>query len=207
MYLKTKDIQNMETKTEASKVWKPIMQINRYTAEQLEQEIKNRNLRRKLMLNSLKVKGYDLVVDSTRRIWELVDASEEIIGDRLDVLREMYEADLKMPASERLERNKGLDFYNNVIDDLKKILNYYVYIDLAKNPPQPSFDKDYFPKVDTYAELKKIRSELTEETNYYDFFRKIRILIDSYRDAHMSYGLRIFPSYYAFLCPIKSTTK
>ena len=112
MYLKTKDIQNMETKTEASKVWKPIMQINRYTAEQLEQEIKNRNLRRKLMLNSLKVKGYDLVVDSTRRIWELVDASEEIIGDRLDVLREMYEADLKMSASERLERNKGLDFYN-----------------------------------------------------------------------------------------------
>ena len=109
--------------------------------------------------------------------------------------------------NEQKSDKKGLDFYNNVIDDLKKILNYYVYIDLAKNPPQPSFDKDYFPKVDTYAELKKIRSELTEETNYYDFFRKIRILIDSYRDAHMSYGLRIFPSYYAFLCPIKLTTK
>ena len=109
--------------------------------------------------------------------------------------------------NEQKSDKKGLDYYNNVIDDLKKILNYYVYIDLAKNPPQPSFDKDYFPKVDTYAELKKIRSELTEETNYYDFFRKIRILIDSYRDAHMSYGLRIFPSYYVFLCPIKLATK
>ena len=101
---------------------------------------------------------------------------------------------------------KGLDYYNNVIDDLKKILNYFVYIDLAKNPPQPTYVKDYFPKVDTYVELEKIRSELTEETNYYDFFRKIRIFIDSYKDAHMSYGLRGFPSNYAFLCPIQLKT-
>ena len=101
---------------------------------------------------------------------------------------------------------KGLDYYNNVIDDLKKILNYFVYIDLAKNPPQPTYDKHYFPKVDTYLELEKIRSELTEETNYYDFFRKIRIFIDSYKDAHMSYGLRGFPSNYAFLCPIQLKT-
>ena len=101
---------------------------------------------------------------------------------------------------------RELDFYNNVIDDLKKILNYYVYIDLAKNPPQPSFDKNYFPKVDTFAELEQIRSQLTKDTNYYDFFRKLRFVIDSYRDAHMSYGLRGFSFDFVFLCPIHLIT-
>ena len=101
---------------------------------------------------------------------------------------------------------KGLDYYNNVIDDLKKILNYYVFIDVYKNPPQPAFDDHYFPIVDTFAELENIRSEITEDTNYYDFFRKIREFIDSYKDAHMSYGLNAFPSKYAFLCPIKLKT-
>ena len=101
---------------------------------------------------------------------------------------------------------KGLDYYNNVIDDLKKILNYYVFIDVYKNPPQPSFDDHYFPIVDTFAELENIRSKITEDTNYYDFFRKIREFIDSYKDAHMSYGLNAFPTKYAFLCPIKLKT-
>ena len=101
---------------------------------------------------------------------------------------------------------KGLDYYNNVIDDLKKILNYYVFIDVYKNPPQPAFDDHYFPIVDTFAELENIRSKITEDTNYYDFFRKIREFIDSYKDAHMSYGLNVFPSKYAFLCPIKLKT-
>jgi hypothetical protein len=101
---------------------------------------------------------------------------------------------------------KGLDYYNNVIDDLKKILNYYVFIDVYKNPPQPSFDDHYFPIVDTFAELENIRSKITEDTNYYDFFRKIREFIDSYKDAHMSYGLNAFPTKYVFLCPIKLKT-
>ena len=104
------------------------------------------------------------------------------------------------------DNKKGLDYYNNVIDDLKKILNYYVFIDVYKNPPQPAFDDHYFPIVDTFAELENIRSKITEDTNYYDFFRKIREFIDSYKDAHMSYGLNAFPSKYAFLCPIKLKT-
>ena len=69
------------------------------------------------------------------------------------------------------DNKKGLDYYNNVIDDLKKILNYYVFIDVYKNPPQPSFDDHYFPIVDTFAELENIRSKITEDTNYYDFFK------------------------------------
>jgi len=107
---------------------------------------------------------------------------------------------------QKKDNKKGLDYYNNVIDDLKKILNYYVYIDVYKNPPQPSFDDHYFPIVDTFAELENIRSKITEDTNYYDFFRKIREFIDSYKDAHMSYGLNAFPTKYVFLCPIKLKT-
>lgn len=102
---------------------------------------------------------------------------------------------------------RGLDYYNAVLDDLKKILNYYVYIDLYKNPPQPDFDKNYYLKVNTYEELEKILSVITNETNYYDFFRKIRLLIDSYKDAHMSYGLKGFSFEYQFLYPIKLITK
>ena len=114
--------------------------------------------------------------------------------------------DKKEFYKQQKDNKKGLDYYNNVIDDLKKILNYYVFIDVYKNPPQPAFDDHYFPIVDTFAELENIRSKITEDTNYYDFFRKIREFIDSYKDAHMSYGLNAFPSKYAFLCPIKLKT-
>ena len=110
-----------------------------------------------------------------------------------------------------LKRDKrGTDFYNSVIDNLKKILDYFVYIDLYKNPPQPASIPNYFPKVDTIARLEKIRSEINNDTYYYDFFRKIRFLIDDYRDAHMSYGLRGFPypkiGRFLFLCPMKLIT-
>ena len=102
---------------------------------------------------------------------------------------------------------KGTEYYYSVIEHLKQILNYYVYIDLFKNPPQPSFDENYHPKVDTLSTLDQIKSNITNETYYYDFYRRIKLLIDNYRDAHMSYGLRGFPFSYAFLCPIKLTTK
>ena len=101
---------------------------------------------------------------------------------------------------------RSFGFYNSVIDHLKQILNYYVYIDLFKNPPQPSFDPNYFPKMDTFAKLEEIRSEISDETYYYDFFRKIRFVIDNYRDAHLSYGFNGFTTKYQFLCPIKLTT-
>ena len=102
---------------------------------------------------------------------------------------------------------KGTEYYNSVIEHLKQILNYFVYIDLFKNPPQPSFDQNYYPKVDTISILDQIKSNITNERYYYDFYRRIKLLIDNYRDAHMSYGLRGFPFKYVFLCPIKLITK
>ena len=104
---------------------------------------------------------------------------------------------------------KGKQYYTDVIINLEKILNYYVYIELLKNPPQPNFDSDYFPKVDTIESLEKIKNKITDDTNSFDFYRDLKILIDSYRDAHMTYGLRQNFNYfkYVFLCPIKLTTK
>ena len=109
-----------------------------------------------------------------------------------------------MVRSEKL----GINYYKEVIDNLKKILNYYVFIDILKNPPQPSFDQNYFPKIDTINYLDEIKSNITNETNSYDFYRDLKILIDGYRDAHMSYGFQGFNyQKYVFLCPIKLTTK
>ena len=101
---------------------------------------------------------------------------------------------------------KGLNYYNQVLDDLKKILEYYVYIDVLKSPPQPNDLPNYNPKVDTMKEIEKIRSNLTNETNYYDFFRKITLLVGSYKDAHMSYGLRGYSFNYVFFSPIQLRT-
>ena len=63
---------------------------------------------------------------------------------------------------------KGTEYYNSVIEHLKQILNYFVNIDLFKNPPQPSFDENYYPKVDTISILDQIKSIMifTEELNY-----------------------------------------
>ena len=102
----------------------------------------------------------------------------------------------------------GQNFYKEVIDNLKIILNYYSFIEIMKNPPQPSFDPNYFPKVDTIQYLEKMENEITDDTNSYDFYRDLKILIDGYRDAHMSYGFKGFNyQKYAFLCPIILTTK
>ena len=110
---------------------------------------------------------------------------------------------------ERVRGDKlGKNNYIKIIDNLKKLLNYYVYIDLLKNPPQPDFDLNYHSKVDTIEYLDKLQSKISDETNSYDFYREIRLLIDSYKDAHMSYGFQGFGyQKYALLCPIKLTTK
>ena len=104
---------------------------------------------------------------------------------------------------------KGKQFYTDIIVNLEKILNYYVYIEIYKNPPQPAFDSNYFPKVDTIKSLEEIKNKITDETNSFDFYRDLKLLIDSYRDAHMTYGLRQGFNYfkYVFLCPLKLTTK
>ena len=97
----------------------------------------------------------------------------------------------------------GKNIYIKIIDNLKKILNYYIYIDLLKNPPQPKFDPNYHSKVDTIKYLDDLKNKITDETNSYDFYRDIRLLIDSYKDAHMSYGFKGFGyEKYALLCPI-----
>lgn len=103
---------------------------------------------------------------------------------------------------------KGSSFYKEIITNLKILIQYFVYINIAKNPPQPSFDTEYFPKIDTLSYLDNLYSNITEDTNNYDFFRKLRFLVDTYKDAHMSYGIKGFNYFsYVFLSPIKLITK
>ena len=56
----------------------------------------------------------------------------------------------------------GKKYYTEVIENLEKILNYYVFIEILKNPPQPNFDLNYFPKVDTIKYLEELKNKITE---------------------------------------------
>ena len=71
---------------------------------------------------------------------------------------------------------KGTEYYNSVIEHLKQILNYFVYIELFKNPPQPSFDQNYYPKVDTISIFDQIKSNITNETYIMIFTEELNYL-------------------------------
>ncbi len=60
-----------------------------------------------------------------------------------------------------------------IINNLKKILERYVYLDIAKLPPQPS--EGHINEVDLIKELSNVNQE---ERPLYDFYRDVKIIID-----------------------------
>ncbi|EDR22410.1 hypothetical protein EDI_039100 [Entamoeba dispar SAW760] len=75
---------------------------------------------------------------------------------------------------------------NDIITGLKYYLEAYVFKDILKNPPQPSFSNNYYEKVDIDAELNKIN---TKTTSMYDFYSQIKNLIISTRDGHLAFNV------------------
>ncbi|EMD46844.1 Hypothetical protein EHI5A_164950 [Entamoeba histolytica KU27] len=71
-----------------------------------------------------------------------------------------------------------------IINGLKVRLEAYVFKDILKNPPQPSFSNNYYEKVDVDAELDKIN---TDTISFYDFYFQIKKLIVSTRDMHLRF--------------------
>lgn len=69
----------------------------------------------------------------------------------------------------------------NLIKNLKKILERYVYLDILKNPPQPL--EDYHTPVDLIKELDNIN---TYKRPLYEFYRDIQLLICKCQDLHLS---------------------
>ena len=100
----------------------------------------------------------------------------------------------------------GSSYYKEAIDDIIKLVEPYVYLDILKNPPQPEGFSNYFKPVDLIAELKKVK---TEGTNFYDFYRSVQKTLNSAKDGHFYFdfpGNRVFDNklvdFYAIL-PLK----
>ena len=71
-----------------------------------------------------------------------------------------------------------------LINSLTQILERYVYLDILKNPPQPS--PNYHNRVDLINELKYVN---TKRRPLYYFYRDVKAIIDSCQDLHLSINL------------------
>ncbi|EAL49880.2 hypothetical protein CL6EHI_179700 [Entamoeba histolytica] len=78
------------------------------------------------------------------------------------------------------------DENTDIINELKYYLNAYVFKDILKNPPQPSFSNNYYEKVDIDSELDKIN---TKTTSLYEFYSEIKNLIISTRDPNLAFSI------------------
>ena len=59
----------------------------------------------------------------------------------------------------------------------------YAYYEVAKNPPQPSFDNHYHETVNIEESLKNIKSE---SPPMYKFYQKLKLLFDNLGDQHLN---------------------
>lgn len=73
----------------------------------------------------------------------------------------------------------------NLIDKLIQILERYVYLDILKNPPQPS--NNYHNIIDMIKELNNVNKD---KRSLYDFYRDIKIIIDKCQDLHLDLNIK-----------------
>ena len=74
-----------------------------------------------------------------------------------------------------------------LIDNLKKILERYVFLDIAKNPPQPQAYSNYFNIIDLIQELNNIN---TEKRSLYEFYRDIKEIICKCKHLYLDITLQ-----------------
>lgn len=79
----------------------------------------------------------------------------------------------------------GSNYYKEALDDIIKLVEPYVFLDILKNPPQPNGFSNYFKPVDLIAELRKVK---TEDTNFYEFYRSVQKALFSVQDGHFSFN-------------------
>ena len=87
----------------------------------------------------------------------------------------------------KLNQNKYTEKeYRNIISNISELLEYYVYLDIAKNPPNS------LPKVDLIKEIKSIN---IEKLKFYDFYLKISNILFSVQDAHLRISFKQLDNY------------
>ena len=73
--------------------------------------------------------------------------------------------------------------FQQIIDCLCSIFSQaYAFNEVAKNPPQPDFDINYHSKVNIQEGLRSIQ---THNTNFYEFYGKVKLLFDNLADQHL----------------------
>ena len=83
--------------------------------------------------------------------------------------------------------------YNQIISKINEVLSdYYIYIDILKNPP------DGFDKIDIIEKLKSIN---TKKMSYYDFYKNISSILYSIKDYHLNFIFNNI-NQYTYLSPI-----
>ncbi len=92
-----------------------------------------------------------------------------------------------------------------ILDNLSESLDkVYVYNEINKNPPQPQFDNNYHMKINIQEKLKKIG---TKTITPYEFYRRIKLILDNLGDHHLTFGGDIILSYLNFLEPLRLNIK
>lgn len=84
------------------------------------------------------------------------------------------------------------DTLNYIINNLSIIFNdTYAYTEISKNPPQPTFDKNYFNKIDILKRLKNIK---TKNQNFYNFYQELMKIFGELKDGHIFFDPgKLFP--------------
>ena len=85
--------------------------------------------------------------------------------------------------------------YKNIISNITELLDYYIYLDIAKKPPE---NLNIEP-VDLIKELKNIN---TNNISFYDFSQKVLRIIKSTKDDHLSVIFN-YLYYFKYISPVK----
>lgn len=96
----------------------------------------------------------------------------------------------------------GLDNeeYQQILQNISKIFeNSYTFNDIAKNPPQPSFNKSYYTVVDIQERLKNLN---IKDINIYQFYQRINNVLSDLKDFHIRLFFRdSYIEYFYLIAP------
>ena len=91
------------------------------------------------------------------------------------------------------------------IENTLEFLKHYIFYTISSDPPQPDFDKSYFPKKDIPNLFKNIK---TENTNYFDFKNEFFSAVYQLNDLHTQAFINwdALGNYY-YICPLTLISK
>ena len=75
------------------------------------------------------------------------------------------------------------DYCQNIINNYKILFEYYVYTDIAKNPPKIDGFPDYHhEKIDIQDRFNKVS---TKYRYFYEFYQEIQMILATFKDRHL----------------------